>query len=59
MIDVIIIGLLGSLIFICLYKQQQEQRRTAEAKFKATMLALEEKAKQEGTFVQSYFSEKE
>lgn len=59
MVSAIIIGLLGLLILGFGYKKQKEKERAAEVRFRATMLALEEKAKREGTFKKSYFDGEE
>lgn len=40
-------------------KKQKEKERAAEARFRAVILALEEKAKREGTFRKSYFDGEE
>lgn len=47
---------LGIVIGLAVRKQRRDDA-AREAQFRATMLALEEKAKKEGTFVVSYFNE--
>lgn len=51
----IIAILLVSLYIIYMVIEQRQKEKHADVVFKATMLALENKAKREGTFKVSYF----
>lgn len=54
--------IMGALILLCIgiaiylfIKAENKKEASRDATFRATMLALEEKAKREGTYVVSYF----
>lgn len=54
--SLVVIVLVGGFLYFK-YRLEKERQRQADFHFKAIMYALEEKAKREGTFKQSYFGD--
>ncbi len=55
MIEVILTILLSFGIYYMMHKRFEKEEAARNAEFEATMRALEEKAKKDGTFKVSYF----